>query len=85
MRDESVDTHPDAEAVQISLIRNATVAKRFEVMRSLTRTVMMLSRRAIQRANPDLDETEIDIKFVAYHYGEDLANRLREYLSRQRT
>jgi hypothetical protein len=45
----------------------------------------MLSGRVIERANPDLDETEINIKFVAYHYGEDPANHLREYLNGQKT
>ncbi len=84
MATELTDTSPEAEAVQISLIRQATTAKRFAVMCSLSRTAMMLSRRAIQRANPDLNETEVDLKFVAYHYGEDLANRVREYLEKRR-
>jgi hypothetical protein len=76
----AIDTNPEAEKVQISLIRQASVAKRASIMRSLSETVITLSRRAIARANPDLSEPEINLKFVSVHYGEDLANRVRESL-----
>jgi hypothetical protein len=43
-----------------------------------------LSRRAIRRQHPDWDEREVQLHFVALHYGEDLASRVRVYLeSRQ--
>ena len=83
MATQSIDTHPKAEEVQISLLRKAPVAKRLAVMRSLTQTTIQLSRRAIQRANPTFSDTDIDLAFVAYHYGQDLAQRLSQYLERR--
>jgi len=44
---------------------------------------MYLSRRAIQRTNPFLSEREVDLAFVANHYGEKLAERLRLYMGRE--
>jgi len=75
------DTYPHAEKVQISLLRKAGVSKRFALLRSLSETTIQLSRRAIAKANPILSEEERDLKFVAYHYGENIANRLRIYLA----
>ena len=77
------DTHPKAEEFQISLFRRASVAERLSRTRSLSRTVIQLSQRAIARANPTLNEQEQNLLFVAYHYGNDLAERLREYVNRK--
>ena len=77
---QSSDTHPQAEEVQIMLLRQASMAKRFALMASLSETSIQLSRRAIQRANPTYGELEVNLAFVAYHYGEDLAERVRQYL-----
>jgi hypothetical protein len=77
---QSPDTTPEAEKIQIDLIREASVPRRMSTVRSLSRTVIYLSRRAIQRARPSLTEREVDIAFVANHYGEELAERLRLYL-----
>jgi hypothetical protein len=79
----AIDTHPDAEEIQILLIRKATVAKRLSIMRSLSQTTIQLSRRAIQRANPTLSDKDLDLAFVAYHYGAQLAKRLRQYLEQR--
>jgi hypothetical protein len=77
---QSSDTHPIMEELQISLIRNSTIAKRISRVRSLSETAIRLSRRAIMRVNPDLDKKELDLKFISYHYGEKLAGFLRKYL-----
>ncbi len=58
------DTNPKAEEFQISLIRRASVAERLSRTRSLSRTVIQLSRRAIARANPGLSEQERDISRI---------------------
>lgn len=81
---QSPDTTPEAEKKQIDLIRESSVSQRMSTVRSLSRTVIYLSRRAIRRARPSLTEREVDIAFVANHYGEELANRLRLYLERQK-
>ncbi len=84
MISQSPDTAPQAEKVQIELIRKSSVSKRISRVRSLSQTIMYLSRRAIQRANPLLSEREVDLAFVEHHYGKDLAERLRLYMERER-
>ena len=76
------DTHPDAEKVQIELLRKKTVSERFALVRSLTAFTIDLSRRAIARANPDLSPDELRIKYIELFYGKDLAQRVRDYLSK---
>ena len=80
MTTQSPDTHPEIEKRLISLIRNLSNAEKLSMVRSLSSNAMKLSKRAIRRANPDLDEKELDLKFVSLHYGEELAVRLRKYL-----
>jgi hypothetical protein len=65
------------------LLRQASIAKRLAVMRSLSRTTIQLSRRAIHRANPTYSQLDVNLAFVAYHYGEELAQSLRRYLERR--
>ena len=81
MRTQSPDTSPEAERVQIELLRNMTIAQRMSRVRSLTRTTIQLSRRAIHRAYPDLDEDGVSIVFVELHYGHDLAEHYRVALA----
>ena len=83
MKTLSPDTRPETEEVWVSLIRGSSVARRISSVRSLSESTMQLSRRAIMRANPGLDERELSIKFVSYHYGEKLAELLREYMDRK--
>jgi len=80
MINQSPDTSPQSEKVQIELIRESSVSRRISRVRSLSQTTMYLSRRAIQRTNPFLSEREVDLAFVANHYGEKLAERLRLYM-----
>jgi hypothetical protein len=77
---QSPDTHPEAEKVLIALIQDLSPAQRISRVRSLSASVIQLSRRAIMRANPDLDKRELIFKCISYHYGEKLAERLREYM-----
>jgi len=74
------DTGAEAEKVQVELIRQASVAKRISRLRSLSQTVVQLSRRAIMRANPGITEQGLNVMFVANHYGNELAGCLRKYL-----
>lgn len=80
MRTQSPDTHPEIEKVLILLIQNSSVAQRISKVRSLSESTIKLSRRAIMRANPGLDKTELDFKFISFHYGERLAALFREHM-----
>ena len=84
MISQSPDTAPQVERVQIELIRKSSVCKRVSKVRSLSQTTMYLSRRAIQRANSLLTEREVDLAFVANHYGQKLADCLRLYMENKK-
>lgn len=74
------DTSPEAERIQIELLRQAGPTKRFSIMCSLSETVNRMSMRAIQKANPDMSQIEVKLRFVALHYGSGLADKLRDYV-----
>jgi hypothetical protein len=74
------DTSPEAERVQLDLIRKMTIAERLARASAWTRMAVKLSRQGIARANPGLDDRELAVLWVENQYGRDLAARLREYL-----
>ena len=74
------DTSPDALAVQIELLRNATFSERFRLTCDLTTTAIELSRGAIQQAHPSWSELEVKLYWAELHYGKDLADQLRRHL-----
>ncbi len=80
MISQSPDTSDQAERVQIELIRKSSVSMRVSKVRSLSQTTIYLARRAIQRTNPSLSKREIDMTFIANHYGDELAKHLRSYI-----
>jgi len=80
MISQSPDTDAQIEKVQVELIRKSSVSKRISKVRSLSQTTMYLSRRAVQRMNPSFSKREVDLAFVANHYGQNLAEHLRLYM-----
>jgi hypothetical protein len=83
MKTQSIDTHPQIEQIQISLLKKQSVAKKFAQVCSLTQTTIQLSKRAIARENQNLDDKQINILFITYQYGKDLAVRVDEYLNKR--
>ena len=81
---ELSDTHPKVEQIQMELLRKASFAKRFGLMAGLTHFARSLSRQAIARANPNLDEEECDLLFAEHIYGTGLVDRIREYKRRRK-
>jgi hypothetical protein len=77
-----LDTDPNARQRQVDLMRDATPAQRFAAVRSLSTTVASLSRRALRRSMPDASEEDIDLAFVALHYGDVVAAQLRRCRAR---
>ena len=71
------DTDPEAHQVQMELLRGASPSRRLRLALSLSRTVMSLSRDGLARRMPEADPTEVGLRFVALHYGEELAERVR--------
>ena len=70
------DTHPSMRAKQIELLRAAGPVRRLALARSLTRTAVALSRRALRMRNPGASQAELDRMFVELHYGKDVARLL---------
>ncbi|MEN6457445.1 MAG: hypothetical protein ABFC63_00815 [Thermoguttaceae bacterium] len=76
------DTHADAERVQIELLRRMTGAGRIARLRSLSSLVIGLSRKAVAKANPQLDEDAVNILWIEHAYGKSLAAKVRNYRPR---
>jgi len=74
------DTSPQAEEIQIALIKKLTPAQRAAKVFSLSQEVIALSKRAIQRSNPGLSEFEMKLLYVHYFYGPGIAQKVRAYL-----
>ena len=77
------DTTPEAEAVQVTLLRAASVGRRLHLAFALSATVIGAARRAIARAHPNASTRELDVLFVELHYGADLAAGLQADLERR--
>lgn len=78
---QSRDTRPEAELVQIELLRKATTERRLELGLSLSQEALGIARQAIARANPFAGEEDQKLLFVEVTYGKDLADRVRAYLA----
>jgi hypothetical protein len=76
------DTDPEAEKVQLDLIRQASVARRISLMRSLTAMLISLSRQGIAKSNPGMNAQEVDLRWVEINYGKFLASEVRDYLKK---
>jgi hypothetical protein len=78
------DTDPETERVHLELLRCATPARRIRLALSLSRTVMSLSRGGLARRHPDASPEDVGLRFVALHYGAELADELRAELASRR-
>jgi hypothetical protein len=78
------DTDPETERVHLELLRQASPGRRIRLALSLSRTVMSLSRAGLARQMPGATDEEVALRFVALHYGADLADDLRADLAARR-
>lgn len=78
------DTDPETERVHLELLRRAAPARRIRLALSLSRTVMSLSRGGLARRLPGASSEDVGLRFVALHYGADLADELRADLASRR-
>jgi hypothetical protein len=84
MRTQSMDTSPEAERVQIELLRKASITKRFTIMQAWSQFIIEANRQGIRKTHPDASEEEIALIFVARNYGQALADKLRADLARRK-
>jgi hypothetical protein len=74
------DTHPDAERVQIQLLRDMTGEQRLNRSLDLTATLVSASRDYLTAQHPDWSEDEVKVKSVEIYYGKPLADGVRQRL-----
>ena len=79
------DTPEAVAALQIEILRRAGAGVRIALAFSMSRMVCGLSRRAILRAHPGISDDDLSVRFVAAHYGSDLAEGLRSHFATRRT
>lgn len=77
------DTTADAERVQVALFRAASVSRRLQSAFALSATVVGAARRALARSYPQASIRDRNLRFVAVHYGRQLADDLRADLERR--
>ena len=70
------DTSPEAESVQIALLRGASEARRLHLASNLSQMVLQLSWQGLQRLYPDESEQKIRLRSAALNYGQALADCL---------
>jgi hypothetical protein len=83
MRTQSEDTSPEMERVQIELIRKASPAKIFGLVRSMSQTLIQASMENIRRLHPDASKEELTLIFIELYYGKKLANLVRTQMERR--
>jgi hypothetical protein len=81
---ELSDTDPETQRVQWDLLRRASPSRRLALAFSLSRTVIALSRDGLARRAPDSDPRTVGLRFVALHYGKELADAVRRDLEARR-
>ena len=67
----------------LELLRDATFAERFRLTSWMTAVARGRIREEISRASPGLSPEEFKLKFIEVCYGEELAQRVRDYLRRR--
>jgi hypothetical protein len=70
------DTSPEAESIQIGLLRKAPMWKRLRVAAEMSETIMLLSRIGVARRNPGATPAELRRLAAEVILGPELALRV---------
>lgn len=79
MHPYTTDTSPEAEEVQLELIRNTPPSDRAWKAIRMTTQLVRQCKAAIARNNPQLSQREIGIAFIELNYGKELARAVDSY------
>jgi hypothetical protein len=71
----SSDTHPDAEEVQLELLRRMPPWRKMELMEAMTRMVFCLVLAGLRERHPQATEEELRLRMATLVLGPDLAAR----------
>jgi hypothetical protein len=69
------DTHPDAAAVLISLLRQAPPWRKLQMVSELNQTVRTLALNGLRQRYPNASPQELDRRLADILLGSDLATR----------
>ena len=83
MRTQSVDTHPEAEKVLVAMLRKAPVWKRFQLVQSLTHSILWANVHAWQESHHATGEQDAAIHVISSMYGTKLAQRTQRVLAKR--
>ena len=79
------DTDPEAERVQLELLRAAEPGRRAQMALNLSALVIVLARRGLRTTlPPGASEQDAALRFVELHYGSELAAGVRLRLAQGR-
>ena len=81
-RNQVQDTPEEIDRVHIELLKSAGNPLRLSKALQLSDLMKKMSQRAIARRHPELSAKELDLLYVEYCYGRELAQKLRAYLRR---
>lgn len=73
------DTSEAAARVQLELIRRASAARRLQACFNFSRSMIALSRAVLRDRFAELDDRELELKWVELNYGADLAAAIRAH------
>ena len=76
----TTDTSPEAEAVQLELVRRMAPSERVQKTFRLSSEMIRSAKAAIRRRHPDFAETQVAIKFIELCYGAELAMEVQRRL-----
>jgi hypothetical protein len=72
----ALDTHPDAERVQIELMRKAPTWRKLDLLGQLNETAKLFAISGLRRRHPGATESEIRRRLADLILGEELAERV---------
>jgi len=76
------DTDPEAERVQLEMLRAAKPGRRAQMAIDLSALVIVLARRGLRTTlAPGASEQDAALRFVELHYGRELADGVRRRLA----
>ncbi len=78
------DTHPSVAIAQLDMLRRAGCGRRAGLARSLSRTVIGLSRRELTARMNHASPVDVQLRWVEHQYGAELADRLQAFLAARR-
>ena len=82
IRDSACDTSPAAAAAHLELLRRMGPGGRLRAGLRFSESMIALSRAALRRRNPELDEHALRLLWIEQTYGTELARKVERHMER---